>query len=341
MIRAHAAMWLLILSGCARDFAWETVITSTEGGAWRYQWRDDGVLWGFGAGAVRRDGRDWSLYSVCPDAQSVARGAFEPDGTMWVLCDTGLGQLAIRYEGEGPGADGVSIDLPLDGTVRLVPLDDEVLVIGATRLWAFDGTTWEAIAEHTLGEDLVDIGGSSRSAIYATRQRDHSLGTFVASNIEPWFYDGAAWAPLVLPGFALPTDPSTALPVAFLELAWFPRDDAWFMGPWRLDGADATLDGDWLVPQVRAGWFTEAHELVFSMSDGRTDTDTHDDLLWVVGPDDVRPDAFLGTGPWAQDPLYRNCSFRAGVVFALSRTSLLAEVCAQDGSVVELMEGRR
>lgn len=343
MNRAAAAFALLLLSGCVRDFAWRTVVTTTTGGRWDFQWRDDHELWGFGGDAIRRDRQGWEVFSVCPEGSLATEGAFEPDGAMWVLCGDGLGQGAVRYDA---AMAGTVVELPIDGRLKLVPLIDEVLVIGETQLWAFDGAAWTAIAEHPLqapdGTGVLQIGGTSRDSIYATHPLTDGYTHTLAVELQR--YDGAGWAPMALPGREMaPTDPSIAYPVALDHLAWYPEDEAWYLGPWLLDGATAVLEDDWLFPSsIRASWFTRDHELVFAVPGAAAQySDRHDEFLWVVGPNDTRADEYLGAGPWASDPNYQNCNFLGGTVFAPSRNELLAEVCSSDGSRTELMEGRR
>lgn len=340
MNRAAGAFALILLSGCARDFAWKPVVTTTTGGRWAFQWRDKDELWGFGGDAIRRTRQDWEVFSVCPDGMSATQGAFEPDGSMWVLCADGLAQGAVRYD---VAQQGTTVELPIDGEVMLVQLDDEVLVIGETQLWAFDGAAWTSLATHPFGTSLLQVAGQGRDSIFATHSINESYGGYTFGNIAAEHFDGVAWSPLVLPDLETALDPSTtAFPLALTELAWFPADEAWYLGPWRLDGATAVLDDEWVLPSARASWFTRDHELVFAIPGGNAlYSDTHDDLLWVVGPNDVRADEFLGTGPWSTDPQYHNCSFLGGTVFAVTRDQLLAEVCSSDGTQVVLMEGRR
>lgn len=166
----------LFLSGCG-PMAWKTVVE--KGSPSTFAWQGD-TLWGFGAETVlRRDPNGtWERIELCApydlstyysNTKLPVNVAFE-GAAVWALCGDNVlydKQTLLRHDGSGTAA---VIELPVDGTLQLVPvLDGPPALVGRRELYLWNGTSWGAQGEHPLAGKTTGPGrgaGRSTTEIY-------------------------------------------------------------------------------------------------------------------------------------------------------------------------------
>ena len=166
-------------SGC--EIAWKTVVE--RGAPSTFAWQGE-TLWGFGSDTVlRRDPAGaWERIELCGSfnmstyytaTKLPVNVAFE-GAAVWAMCGDNVQfdqQTLLRHDGNGTAN---VIELPVDGTLRLIPIQEGApALIGDRQLYLWNGTGWDAKGEHPLAGKSTTPGrgaGLSTSQIYVEVQ---------------------------------------------------------------------------------------------------------------------------------------------------------------------------
>lgn len=270
--RLWALSWLCLAAGCSTGLNWKTVVERDAPTVYAFQGE---TVWGFGAGTVlRRDPNGtWERVELCGDyamstyytsTKLAVNLAFEGDA-VWALCGDNTiydRQTLIRHDGAG---NAKVIDLPIEGTVSLVPLAQGApAILGTYELYLWNGSGWDAKGPLLANGQAV---GVSADEIYVRGQQ------------EIVYWNGATWGPVA--------GSSTQLPLTLrLGKAW---------------SGSNSLEAGVLTPLAFEGLASlEAQNLKFASllsKDKALVTDPGGTEYYVLGVSEPKPQA-LGAAPF-------------------------------------------
>lgn len=329
------AATLVLSSGCyTSNFEW-TKIKESEAPS-HFVWRSSSEVWGDGASVVRRKDGTWEALDVCGpylksltysgNRQSITVG-FASDGSVFALCGADLldGQDLVHFDAAG---NGVPMTLPNDGAVRLVQLDGDIALVGASRVFKRETTGFSELTTHPFAGSPI-AAGLSLQEIYAT-------GSVVDGPSTARWWNGNVWAEITIPDTANPGEPASQ-PGAPEH-----RAGTVGLGPWRVQGGVPTpfvTDNPGVERPVR---FMSAlppdAAMYFGTPERAADEATNVVHLWVgrTGEDDLE---YLGSGNFNSGSMYTAGGFGGYAVDDSSVLMLSTQGAIGGYSKTELWEG--
>lgn len=201
----RALVLLCFTTGC--ELGWKTVVEKGAPGLFVWQGK---TLWGAGGDSVlRRTGPGaWERVELCApfhmstyysNTRLTVNVAFEGE-VVWALCgDNPLvdAQTLMRHDGRG---NATAIQLPSDGSIRLIPVENgPPSLVGARSLWQWDGTAFQNKGDHLLaGRGSVGYGaGLSANEIYVEDASTSESGLI--------WWNGTKWSAMIGASAGAPT----------------------------------------------------------------------------------------------------------------------------------------
>ena len=178
----------LVITGCSGSMGWKTVVEKDSPATFAWQGT---TLWGSGGATLRRaENGTWERIELCGTEETTPRPsvsiAFEGPA-VWALCTQSGIQRLLRHDGSGTAT---LVELPIDGTLQLLPLlDGAPALLGSRALYQWNGTGWDNKGDHLFANKSAALGkgaGLSANEIYVEGGSSNLMMTMMWWNGTRW-----------------------------------------------------------------------------------------------------------------------------------------------------------